>query len=190
MNFSWNRAATILREGGVVIIPSDSAYGIAAVAANHTAISRLYALKEREPYKPSLLIVSSVDQAQDLIEFTDLAKQLTETNWPGGLTIVGTARNTEFSPLIYGAEHTLALRLPNKQELVELATEVGPFILPSANLAGQPTPFHLYDLDSQLITAVDYVLEEETDGKEVSTLVDIRGPVPKVIRQGSVKILS
>lgn len=187
MNKLWQKAAKTLKKGGVVIIPSDSSYGLAALASNKQAVERLYQIKGRARGKPSLVIVGSVEVAHELVEFTPLAESLVNKFWPGGLTVVLKARNLKLAPEIYGGDKTLALRWPAKKELQWLAGEVGLFILPSANLAGQPAPFQKEELDQQFIKLVDFVLDEPTGGHPVSTLVDARGEKPMILRQGAVK---
>ena len=198
---NWQKTAEVLKNGGVVIIPSDSSYGIAALAANQKAVKRLYRIKAREPEKPSLLIVGSTDQARELVEFTPLAEDLAKKYWPGGLTLVLKAKNKDLPHQLYGTDHTtphlrgehaltLAVRLPDKKELQDLALKVGPFILPSANFTGEKPPFSPEELDKRLIDAVDFFLDEPTDDNPPSTLVDATGENPCILRQGSVKISS
>ena len=205
---NWQKVADVLKEGGVVIIPSDSSYGIAALASDEKAVERLYRIKGREAGKPSLLIVGSIDQARELVEFTSLAENLAKKYWPGGITLVLNAKKMDLPPQIYGTDHTpgvsskvkqglhtgsgrrltLAVRLPDKKELQELALEVGPFILPSANLAGEEPQFESGEVDKKLINQADYFLDEPTDGNPSSTLVDATGEKPCILRQGSVKV--
>lgn len=184
----WKKAAEVLKDGGVVIIPSDSCYGMAALADNRKAIERLYQIKQRDSGKPSLVIVGSIAQAKQLVDFTPLAEQLVKQHWPGALTLVLKAIKTDFSPLIYGQNQTLAVRLPNKPELVKLASEIGPFILPSANFNGQPAPFLKEEVNPELIKLVDYFLDDAPGGNMVSTLVDARGDKPIILRAGAINI--
>ncbi|TSC65722.1 MAG: tRNA threonylcarbamoyladenosine biosynthesis protein [Microgenomates group bacterium Gr01-1014_80] len=213
----WKKAAEILRGGGVVIIPSDSSYGIAALASNPQSVERLYQIKSREAGKPSLLIVGSMGQARGLVEFTPLAEELAKKYWlaslrgrsgPGGLTLVLNAKKLDLPEQIYGSGDTsdvssqvmpglhigsernvtLAVRLPDKKELQDLALEVGPFILPSANLAGEKPPFLAEEVDEKLKSQVDYFLDEPTDGSPPSTLVDVTGEKPYILRKGPVKV--
>jgi len=186
----WRKAAETLKDGGVVIIPSDSSYGIAALAQDKKAVEKVYQIKKREPGKPSLVIVCSIEQAKQLVEFTPLAEKLVADYWPGGLTLVLKANNPDFSPLIYGENQCLAVRLPDKKELRDLAGQFGPFILPSANFNGQPAPFSKADVDLGLIKLVDFFLDEPTDGNMVSTLVDVRRVEPVILREGSLKLLN
>lgn len=184
----WEKAEEILKSGGVVIIPSDSCYGLAALAANPQAVEKLYKLKGRERGKPSLIIVGSLRQAEELVGFTPLGKSLAKKYWPGGLTLILKAKNLKLAPLIYGEGMSLAIRFPDKKELQRLALAVGSYILPSANLAGGSPPNQAEDIDKSLLKMVDFFLDEPTDGNIPSTLVDARGDKAVILRQGSVKI--
>jgi L-threonylcarbamoyladenylate synthase len=200
MDTKWQKVSEILKNGGVVIIPSESVFGIAALISNEEAIKKLYQIKKRADNKPSLIIVGSMDQAQELVDFSSKAKELTEKFWPaliatqsvaggpGGLTMVLDSKNKDLPSLIYGENESLAIRLPNNENLRNLAIEAGPFILPSANFNGEKPPFKKSEIDSELISLVDYVLDEPAGGSEVSTLVDVRDNQLLVLRSGSVKI--
>jgi len=184
----WQKAAETLKDGGVVIIPSDSSYGIAALAQDKKAVEKLYEIKQRDSGKPSLIIVGSIEQAKKLVAFTPLAEELVTNHWPGGLTLVLRAINKDLSPLIYGENQTLAVRLPAKKELSDLANQVGPFILPSANFNGMKPPFSVAEVALDLIQLVDYFLDQPTDANQVSILIDARGEEPVILRVGAIKI--
>jgi L-threonylcarbamoyladenylate synthase len=184
----WEDVARVLKNGGIAIIPSESAYGIAALISNHQAIKRLYQIKKRADDKPSLIIIGSIDQAKELVNFSSKALVLANKFWPGGLTIVLDSKKKDLPQVIYGEEQSLAIRLPNDENLRNLALEVGPFILPSANFNNEKPPFKKEEIDSKLASMVDFVLNEETGGNQVSTLVDARGEDLVVLRQGAVSI--
>jgi len=199
---NWEKAAEILKQGGVVIIPTDSSYGIAALANNSLAVKRVYEIKGREANKPSLLIVGSLDQARKLAEFTPLAEDLARKYWPGGLTLILNAKKLDLPLKVYGTNstpvtyahlggvtrRTLAIRLPGRKELTDLALGIGPFILPSANFSGETPPVSAQEVNSELIGKVDLFLDEPTDGNIVSTLLDARSEKPVILRNGSVRV--
>lgn len=185
---SWQKAAQVLTSGGVVIIPSDSSYGLAALAKNSQAVEKLYQIKGREKNKPSLVIISSMEQARKLVKLTPLAEELAKKHWPGGLTMVLEAKEGDFPNQIYGSGKTLAVRLPNHAKLQELAQEVGSFILPSANFAGGAPPFEFSQINEYLKQLVDYIIDEETEGNPPSTIVDARGEKAVILRPGAVSL--
>jgi L-threonylcarbamoyladenylate synthase len=185
---SWQRCQQVLKEGGVVIIPSESSYGIAALIENKEAIRKLYQIKKRSDKKPSLMIVGSIEQAQSLVKFTPKALVLASKYWPGGLTMVLDSVNKDLPQLIYGEGKSLAVRIPGFKQLRQLALEAGPFVLPSANITDEKPPYSLEEIDQQLASQVDSILKESTGGNEVSTLVDARDEEVKILRQGAVKI--
>jgi L-threonylcarbamoyladenylate synthase len=184
----WQKAAEILKDGGVIIIPAEASFGIAARASDSKAVERLYKIKVRENNKPSLVIVDSLQTVKNLVEISPLAQKLIDKFWPGPLTLVFKAKdNQAFSSLIYGADDTLAIRFPSMLSLQQLAKDVGPFILPSANFGGETPPFKFEQIDKRFSELVDYILEEETaGGSEVSTLVDVTSNTPKILREGAI----
>lgn len=195
INDSWQKAAEVLERGGVVIIPSESSYGMAALISNPEAIKKLYQIKKRADNKPSLIIVGSIDQAKELVNFSPKAEEIAEKYWlasptggPGGLTVVMDARKKDLPEVIYGEGESLAVRLPDNQNLRDLALGIGPFILPSANFNGEKPPHNKEEIDPKLKEKVDYVLDEPTGGNPVSTLVDARGDEIKILRQGAVNL--
>lgn len=188
MNTKWQKAAESLRSGGVVIIPSESSYGMAALVSNKEAIKKLYQIKKRADNKPSLIIVGSINQAQDLVDFSPKGLVLAGKYWPGGLTMVLDSKSRDLPEVIYGEGESLAVRLPDNQNLRDLALEVGPFILPSANFNGEKPPYNKEEIDPKLAGMVDFVLDEPTGGNQVSTLVDARGEEIKILRPGAVTV--
>ncbi len=208
----WKKAAEVLKNGGVVIIPSESSYGMAALVSNPAAVKKLYQIKERADNKPSLIIVGSMDQANTLVNFSLKAEGLAEKYWParnasparkatlnvavghsdaggpGGLTLVLDSKKADLPEVIYGENKSLAIRLPDNQNLRDLALEVGPFILPSANFNNEKPPYKKEEINPKLAELVDFILDEPTGGNEVSTLIDARGEKIKVLRQGAVNI--
>lgn len=178
INKKWQKAAIVLKKGGVVIIPSESSYGIAALISNPEAIKKLYHIKKRADNKPSLIIVGSFEQAQKMVDFSPKGMVLASKHWPGGLTLVLDSMDKSLPDVIYGENNSLAIRLPDNQNLRDLALKVGPFILPSANFNNEKPPFKLAEIDPKLAELVDFVLDEPTGGNLISTLVDARGENP------------
>lgn len=188
MSSLWKKAAEKLTEGGLVVLPSESSYGLAALVSSNSAVSKLYRIKKRSDKKPSLIIVGSLAQAEKLVIFSSLAKTLASKFWPGGLTLVLESRDKSLPKTVYGENLSLAIRLPGHQDLRDLALLVGPFILPSANFNGEKPPFELEEIDKNLISLVDYLLPEKPHKNPVSTLVDARGEQAIILRQGSVQL--
>ncbi|MBU1274055.1 MAG: threonylcarbamoyl-AMP synthase [Proteobacteria bacterium] len=183
------RAALELLQGGLVIYPTETLYGIAADYANPLALERLAALKGRELDKPFGLILTRAQEARDLAQdITSAAWELMARHWPGPLTVVLAARPGLHSTLV--SQGGVAMRCSPHPVAAGLALALGRAITAtSANLAGQPAPDRARDLDPALLDGCQVLLDAgPTPGGPASTVVDARVDPPLVLRAGAVEI--
>lgn len=181
-------ALKILAAGGTVVFPTDTVYGLASSAFSTTAIEKLFEIKERERGKPIAVLLGSVDQ---LAEVTDkpssAAISLAEKHWPGALTLV-VSRHPEM-PKILSPLPTLGVRIPDHPVALALLQAAGPLAVTSANLSGGENATSAEEALSQLDGRVDLILNGgQTPGGIPSTVVDMTGETPKVLRQGPVEV--
>ena len=173
------QAANLLTEGGLVIIPTETVYGIAANFNNPEAIARLYQLKQRSRSKPFSLIVDRKEGIEYYAKDVPvLAYKLIDKFWPGPLTIV-----------LSSYEGSVGLRMPNHLFVLKLISEINfPLACPSANISGKPAPRDikeaLADLDGEVDLAVD--TGECQIGIE-STVLDLTKGHFKILREGAIK---
>jgi len=133
----WAKIETALEAGGVVLLPTETVYGLAARADRPDAISKIYAIKGREFDKPLAVCVRDIEQAKTLVRFDTTSEQLAQTYWPGSLTLVLDAQ-AEFDTRVTGQANgsaTLALRCPDVEWRKSIVT---PLALTSANRSGAP----------------------------------------------------
>src|SRR3989338_4641680 len=135
-----NRAIEHLKQGGVVVYPTESSYGIGCMASNAAAVARVFALKRRPLEKILPLIIGSVDEAKRLITWSPIAEKLAVEYLPGPLTIVApaTAAGKQLAPGILAPDGTIALRVSPHPIARTLVEAVGPIISTSANSGGAP----------------------------------------------------
>ena len=180
-------AAKIIKSGGVVAFPTETVFGLGGDAFNKQAITSIYEIKGRPSDNPLILHVYSYKDANSLIHIPDYAKKLTETYWPGPLTIVG--RKKQDIPDWVGGHpdnktETLGVRMPNNDTALRLIELSGCSIAaPSANKAGTPSPTraeHVYnDFDIPILfddTAIEIGIE--------STVVSVLEDDPIMLRPG------
>lgn len=184
------KAAEILKNGGIVIYPTDTAFGIGCLIDNDKAVERLFSLRKRPIDKAVPVLASDLHMLEQYL--LPVPHQVIETlinpYWPGGLTIVLNC-NTEKVPELVRNQDTLGVRVPNHLTTLELINAVGaPIVGCSANFAGEPTPYRFEDLDPELIKLVDYVIPGETITKEASTVIDVTQDPWKILRKGAVTI--
>jgi L-threonylcarbamoyladenylate synthase len=184
-------AITIIREGGIIIYPTDTAYGIGCRIDNHEAVDRLFTLRRRPATQAMPILVSSIDMALTYFDTpSDIVRRLMKKYWPGALTIVSACKkNLIYSPIRAG-KNSIGIRMPNHEMILQIIKEAGvPVLGSSANFHGEATPYSFKDLNPELVKLVDYVLEGECPVGQASTVVDCSTDPYTIIRQGAVSLL-
>jgi L-threonylcarbamoyladenylate synthase len=183
------RAVELLRRGGVVAIPTDTVYGLAASLEHPLAIERLFSIKGRSGTKAIPILISDVAAVERLsVGVTDSARRLAEHYWPGGLTIVVTA--TEAVPDAVRREGpTVGLRMPNSADaLAIIAGAGGALAVTSANRSGGAEARSADEVRIKLGDRVDFVVDGgPTRVSPPSTVVDATGDEIRVLRSGAVE---
>lgn len=181
------RAAVDAARGGrLVVLPTDTLYGLGCDAFDNQAVATLLATKRRGPDMPVPVLVGSWDTVRGLVrEFTPQAEALVEAFWPGGLSLV--VPQAPSLPWNLGdTRGTVMLRMPLHPVAIELLREVGPMAVSSANISGKQPPTTAIAAKQQLGTAVSVYLDGgETPVGEPSSIVDLSGPAPRLLREGA-----
>ena len=180
-------AADAVRAGRCVVLPTDTVYGIGCDAFNNEAVATLLATKHRGPDMPVPVLVGSWVTIQGLVrEFTETAKTLVEAFWPGGLSIV--VPEAPSLPWNLGdTRGTVLLRMPNQPLALELLQETGPMAVSSANISGNPPATTAAQARQQFGDAVGLYLDGgEAEVGKPSTIVDLSGPAPVILREGAI----
>ncbi len=173
-------AAKIVREGGLVIFPTETVYGIAANLLDEKALKRLYTVKGRPGDKPFTVHISDTKMVRDMgCVITGTAKKLTDRFWPGPLTII----------LKSGEGKKTGFRMPANKIALELIKASGvPVVAPSANLSGRPAPATAGETMADLDGKVDMIIDGgRTEVRLESTVVDLTVDPLKVLRAGAIK---
>ncbi|MDQ2877373.1 MAG: L-threonylcarbamoyladenylate synthase [Actinomycetota bacterium] len=182
-------AATSVLSGELVVLPTDTVYGVGADAFSPAAVTRLLAAKGRGREMPPPVLVGSTRAASALVE--DLGpwgQQLIDEFWPGGLTIVCRAQRT-LNWDLGDTKGTVAVRMPEDPVTLDLLRETGPMAVTSANLTGQPAATTAEQAREHLGDAVAIYLDGgPSAGGLASTIVDLTGDVPRMLRQGVISI--
>ena len=180
-------AADTLRAGGVVALPTETFYGLAAAALDAGSVRRIFELKGRPESKPLLVLVDSVAMAETVAHVTAAARDLMARYWPGALTLVLPAL-AKVPAVVTAGTGTLGLRLsphPIARGLVELLGE--PVTAPSANPNGLAPPTTATGVLAYFPDGIDLVLDGgATAGGEPSTVLDLTVEPPRILRQGAV----
>jgi tRNA threonylcarbamoyl adenosine modification protein (Sua5/YciO/YrdC/YwlC family) len=182
-------AVEAVRRGELVVLPTDTVYGIGADAFSPAAVTSLLAAKRRGRDMPPPVLVGTVRAAAALVEeFSDVGKDFIEAFWPGGLTLVCRARRT-LSWDLGDARGTVAIRMPMHPVALGLLKETGPLAVSSANLSGLPAATTVDEAMGQLGDSVAVFLDGgPATGGVPSTIVDLTGPLPRLLRAGTIPV--
>ncbi len=180
-------AVKVLRDGGIVVIPTDTVYGLAADPFNEDAVKRVYEVKERSKSKPLPILLGEAHHAFKLVKPTQLFWSLAMKHWPGPLTLV--ADPVEGLPGHLSRWEGIGVRLPNCTLCRVIARKLGGAIIgTSANISGMEPPRTAAQAMSMLGDQVDLYLDGGPTFLGVSsTVVDTRGEEPRIIREGYIR---
>jgi L-threonylcarbamoyladenylate synthase len=180
-------AASAVRRGELVVLPTDTVYGIGADAFSPDAVGDLLEAKGRGRNMPSPVLVGSPSTLHGLVtDFSELAWDLVDAFWPGALTLV--ARQQPSLAWDLGDAHgTVAVRMPLHPVAIELLKEFGPMAVSSANLTGHPAPQDCDAAQTMLGDSVAVYLDGgPTPDSVPSSIVDVTGSVPVLLRAGAI----
>jgi L-threonylcarbamoyladenylate synthase len=184
------KAFAALDNHGVVIFPTDTLYGLGADVFSLPALQRIFAIKGRRSELALPVLVAGLDQVDAVaLPMSGQAQQLAERFWPGPLTLV-MRRSPDLPDLVTGGADTVAVRMPAHRIPLALARRLGrPITGTSANLSGQPDLLDLDSIQSQLGNLVDYIIRAGPPPEGTgSTVVDITGDEPRLLREGSISL--
>lgn len=182
------RAALALRANGLVCFPTDTLFALACLAESAAARERFYLAKERDLARPSILMVATAADAGPWVRWDARAEALAAGEWPGPLTLVLEATPTaieELGQLVH--DGTLAVRVPAHPVALEVLAAVGaPLATASANVSGAPPPRTGTEAAAGLGNVVEIVLDGDCPLGVASSILDLSGPKPRVIREGAI----
>lgn len=185
------RAVDILREGGLVVVPTRHLYGLGVDALNPQAVARVFAVKQRPLHQPLLVLVASQGDVWNYARgIDDRATALMDAFWPGKLTIVLEARS--ILPMgLTGGTGRIGIRLSGHPVCQRIVQDLpGPLTATSANLSGQPGCNRIEDLHPAIAAAADFILDAGPLQPGIgSTVVDIRPTKVHILREGAVAAL-
>lgn len=185
-------AAEALKKGEVLIIPTETVYGIAADATNKSAVTRIYEIKGRSFDKPLQLMVANLKMAEEFLLFNHKAKSIAEKFLPGALTMVLEKKpDTNLVKEINLKDNSIGLRIPDHDVLLKLLNTIDfPIVATSANISGATDPINV---DEAINNLAERNIKFALDGgkcsiSKPSTVADFRDGDIKILRQGSVEL--
>ena len=182
-------ASLAVQRGELVVLPTDTVYGVAADAFTPAAVISLLSAKNRGRTMPVPVLIGEASTLKGLVvRLPSVANELAQAFWPGGLTLV-----VEYAPSLAwdlgDAEGTVAVRLPDDDVARDLLRRTGPLAVSSANRSGRPAATTAQEAVTQLGMHAAVVLDGgPRAGSAASTIVDCTGPVPRVLRIGAIPV--
>ena len=170
--------ARVLKEGGIVCLPTETVYGLAANLSNKETIDRLYEIKKRPRNKPFSIHIAQFQTAEELAEnISPLAYKLIYKFWPGPLTVILKSKDGS----------AVGLRMPRNKIALAVILESGvPIVMPSANISEEPAPSTFEDAFKNFNGLIDMALDSgKTEIGIESMVVDLTGPTMKILREGA-----
>ncbi len=185
-----NEIANALKEGKLVIFPTDTVYGIGTNAYDGEACEKIYQVKGRPKYKPLIILISEISMLEKIVNYISPAEQkLIDTFWPGPLTITFNKRDGILPDVILAGYTHIGIRLIKEGLIHNLIQTAGvPIVAPSANLSGNSTGTKMENIIKEFHSKVDYILDYgDIENDTVSTIVQVEDEKVVVIREGKIK---
>jgi L-threonylcarbamoyladenylate synthase len=179
-------AAAAAEQGRLIVVPTDTVYGIAARLDRPAGLAALFEAKARPSGLALPVLVADVDQARTLAAFDDQAEALAAAFWPGALTMV-LPRHRSLTAAIGGDGTSVGIRVPDHPALAHLLTQTGPLATSSANISGRPTPDTIEEIHPLFADAVAVYLDGgPANAGPPSTVVRLTDRTPVLLREGAV----
>lgn len=179
------RICNVLESGGLVITPTDTVYGVMGDALNDDVIKKVFEVKKRPYSKPLILLMDSIEMVRKYVsDISDIEEYVMKNFWPGLVTII-LKKNDKVSDLITGGKNTVAIRIPDNHDLLEVIRRLGrPVISSSANITGSEVITSVSMIEDELRDKIDYI----EDGGEIvslsSTIIEFIDNELVVLRDG------
>jgi L-threonylcarbamoyladenylate synthase len=182
------RALAILNAGGLVAFPTDTVYGVGALAFDGKAIESIYAAKDRPVEKAIPILIGDAEDLEKVaIDIPEAAHRLASRFWPGPLTIL-VPKRTDL-PESVSATATVGVRIPDHELARTLLHAAGPMAVTSANISGAQSPVTAAEVYEQLGGRIPLIIDGgRTPGGIPSTLVDCTAPALKILREGPISL--
>lgn len=180
-----DKIVEVINNGGLVITPTDTIYGIMGNALNEDVIRRVFDVKQRPYNKPLLLLMDSFEMVDNYTEeLSEMEKKLVNRFWPGLVTFI-LKKNNKVSDLITAGNDTVGIRIPDNKDLLEIIRRLKrPVISTSANITGTPVITSTKLLEKDLIDNIDYIYDGGDIDEVSSTIVRVIDNKVNILREG------
>ena len=181
-------AVSILRLGGLVAMPTETVYGLAADATNENAVLKIFKAKGRPAYNPLIIHVKNTRMAEEYTQWNDVAQTLAEKFWPGPLTIVLPSRiNSKIAKTARASLPSIAVRMPNHPVALNILDQLDrPLAAPSANISGKISSTSADHVLKNLNKKIDAIIDGGSSSVGVESTIVTFQPQPTILRAGAI----
>lgn len=188
-NDSYTQAVDFLNNSEIVAFPTETVYGLGAVATDEVAVQKIFAAKGRPSDNPLIVHISSKEQAQDyVVHLSEIAQKCMDAFWPGPLTLILETKPNVFAASVTAGLTTVGLRMPDHPVALRLLQEINkPLAAPSANKSGKPSPTRAEHVAEDMTNIISCILDGGATGVGLeSTVLDVTVNPPVILRPGGV----
>ncbi|MFO7945216.1 MAG: L-threonylcarbamoyladenylate synthase [Armatimonadota bacterium] len=187
MDCALDHAAAALRSGKIIVIPTDTVYGLACAISDAEAARKVFELKRRNAAMPLPVLVGSLQQVRDVAaSVPDDLRTLADRHWPGPLTMI-VPKSEAISDVLTGGCDTVGVRMPDHPVTLRLLQRFGPIAATSANISGHPAPVTVQDIEQGILDGVSIVIEAGACPLgRASTVIDLTQTQPTILRKGPI----
>jgi len=178
-------AAQSIKDGQVVIFPTDTVYGIGCNPYDENAVNRIYTMKKRDETKPLPILGYSKHILENIVKFDEISNKIVEKFWPGQLTVVLPLKDTRLKKLS-GIGDTLAVRIPNNKCTLSLLKECKLIVGTSANISGRKPLTNPQNLNDDIPVCDIFLDDGIIHSSGVSTIIEIKNKKIKILRNGDI----
>ena len=182
------KVSNVIKNGGVVIIPTDTVYGLAADSLNKEAVARIYEIKHRDISKPCNILVSNIEMIRKVTSnISEKEERIIKKFFPGALTII--LNKNEIIPNIVTANlDTIGVRMPNNKFMLEVIELIGrPIVATSLNISGEQSLVSLENISSELKGNIDLIVDSgKINNGIASTIIKVENNEIQILRQGPI----
>ncbi len=185
-NLNVSKIYNYLLGGKIVVLPSDTLYGLSCSALNSSSVERIYTLKQRESFKPFIILISEISDLQNFgISLNEYQSNFLKSHWPASLTVVFDVTKEKFEYLHRGTK-SLGFRIPDNKILIEIIKKVGPITSTTVNISGQPSAKTIEQATNIFGSKVDLYVENGVMESEPSTVIKLNESSFELLRQGKI----
>ena len=185
VNFNIASVISALKNGEVIVYPTDTLYGLGADIYNESAVKKIFSIKKRPLNQPLSIAVSSINDLKNIAFIDDRTFRIAKNFLPGKLTLV-LKKKKIVSDILTAGSTNIAVRIPNNSFTLQILSDFGPLTCTSANIHGMLPLFDIKDIQTQFKEKINIFIDAGLLRNKPSTIIDLTSKKVRIIREGSI----